>query len=184
MMETLKDSELVWRFQNFFGVEKVTHKSQSLHFRSHNHQHHHYHHDHPHDHQVAQVKGGSGTNWIAVDAKEMPKQLLRKEDTKGGGGTTKEDNKGGGGRLRKRVKSGECRKEHNDNKDREVDEDEALESSGYSSGEKDEPNVIYFKVILLCLLLLTSLSSCHHQPHLSDQQHFLAFTLLDRQPAG
>ena len=148
----------------------MTHKSQSLHFRSHNH---HGHHDHPHDHQVAQVKGGSGTNWIAVDAKEMPKQLLRKED-----------NKGGGGRLRKRVKSGECRKEHNDNKDREVDEDEALESSGYSSGEKDEPNVIYFKVISLCLLSLTSLSSCHHQPHTSDQQHFLAFTLLDRQPAG
>ena len=115
----------------------------------------------------------------------MPKQLLRKEDNKGGGGTTKEDNKGGGGRLRKRVKSGECRKEHNDNKDREVDEDEALESSGYSSGEKDEPNVIYFKVISLCLVpSLTSLSSCHHQPHLSDQQHFLAFTLLDRQPAG
>ena len=78
----------------------------------------------------------------------MPKQLLRKED-----------NKGGGGRLRKRVKSGECRKEHNDNKDREVDEDEALESSGYSSGEKDEPNVIYFKVISIVIDFIEFLSS-------------------------
>jgi len=115
-METLKDSELVWRFQKFFGVEKV-----------------------------AQVKEGNGEDWVAIDAKEMPKELSeKKEDNKGGGG--------GGGRLRKRVKSEEagkvCPDKNNDDdgKDREMVDDEALESSGYSSGEKDGTNVIYYKI--------------------------------------
>ena len=110
--------------------------------------HHHPHHDHDHpqhplrDYQVAQVKGGNGGDWVAVDAREMPKELAKKED-----------NKGGGGRLRrKRVK---CEKEEkekseeekeNDNKDREMVDNETPESSGYSSGEKDDTNVIYYKV--------------------------------------
>ena len=73
--------------------------------------HHHPHHDHDHpqhplrDYQVAQVKGGNGGDWVAVDAREMPKELAKKEDN-----------------------------------------NETLESSGYSSGEKDETNVIYYKV--------------------------------------
>ena len=94
---------------------------------------------------MAQVKEGNGEEWVAIDAKEMPKELSeKKEDNKGGGG--------GGGRLRKRVKSEEagkvCLDKNNDNdgKDREMVDDEALESSGYSSGEKDGTNVIYYKV--------------------------------------
>ena len=122
--------------------------------------HHHPHHDHDHpqhplrDYQVAQVKGGNGGDWVAVDAREMPKELAKKED-----------NKGGGGRLRrKRVKSEKEKSEEekekseeekekseeekeNDNKDREMVANETPESSGYSCGEKDYTNnVIYYKV--------------------------------------
>ena len=66
----------------------------------------------------------------------MPKELSSK----------KEDNKGGGGRLRKRVKSKYDNDNDNNDKDREMVDDETLESSGYSSGEKDGTNVIYYKV--------------------------------------
>ena len=76
---------------------------------------------------------------MAVDAREMPKELAKKEDKKGGGGRLR----------RKRVKSEKEKSEEekeNDNKDREMVANETPESSGYSSGEKDETNVIYYKV--------------------------------------
>ena len=147
---------------------------------------------------MAQVKGGNGADWVGVDAKEMPKELSKKEDNKGGGGRSK----------RKRVKSEEGKvsqeeQENNvfqqegddDNKDREMVEDETLES-GYSSGEKDDTNVIYYKVFVcfiqkpsyLVLKTLIFITRCYLQTtnhnQSSDQQHFLVFTLLDRQPVG
>ena len=39
--------------------------------------------------QVAQVRGGNGLDWVAVDAKEMPEELARKEKNKGGGGVSR-----------------------------------------------------------------------------------------------
>ena len=35
------------------------------------------------DQQVAQVRGGCGLDWVAVDAKEMPEELAREEKNKG-----------------------------------------------------------------------------------------------------
>ena len=138
---------------------------------------------------MAQVKGGNGADWVGVDAREMPKELSKKEDNKGGGGRSR----------RKRVKSEEGKlfqqEEDDDDKDREMVEDETLES-GYSSGEKDDTNVIYYKVFVcfiqkpsyLVLKTLIFITRCYLQTtnhnQSSDQQHFLVFTLLDRQPVG
>ena len=144
---------------------------------------------------MAQVKGGNGADWVGVDAKEMPKELSKKEDNKGGGGRSR----------RKRVKSEEgkvsqeednvCQQDDDDDKDREMVEDETLES-GYSSGEKDDTNVIYYKVFVcfiqkpsyLFLKTLIFITRCYLQTtnhnQSSDQQHFLVFTLLDRKPVG
>jgi len=55
-MELLWDSELVWRFQRFFGVQKV-----------------------------GQVKGGSGP-WVAVDAREMKEKKEEEEEEEKEGG--------------------------------------------------------------------------------------------------
>ena len=78
----------------------------------------------------------------------MPKELLKKENNKGGGGRSR----------RKQVKSEEgkvcqeknnvCQKkkiEDDGDKDQETVKDETMES-GYSSGEKEDTNVIYYKV--------------------------------------
>ena len=89
------------------------------------------------DQQVAQVRGGNALDWVAVDAKEMPEELARKEKNKGGGGG------GGGAKVRKRVDSVDG---DYTSKGQDVAKDQIMDSANHSHGHKESPNVVYYKV--------------------------------------
>ena len=100
------------------------------------------------DQQVAQVRGGNGLDWVAVDAKEMPEELAREEKNKGGGGGVGVGGGGGGGgdagggaKVRKRVGSDDC-----DYTSKDVAKDQIMDSANHSHGHKESPNVVYYKV--------------------------------------
>ena len=103
------------------------------------------------DQQVAQVRGGNGLDWVAVDAKEMPEELAREEKNKGGvggGGGVGEGEGGGGGggggaKVRKRVDSDGS---NYTSKGQDVAKDQIMDSANHSHGHKESPNVVYYKV--------------------------------------
>ena len=102
--------------------------------------------------QVAQVRGGNGLDWVAVDAKEMPEELAREEKNKGGGGGGGVGGGGGGGgggdaggeaKVRKRVDSVDG---DYTSKGQDVAKDQIMDSANHSHGHKESPNVVYYKV--------------------------------------